>query len=365
MSDASDVKKMALPDIGALFRGRGEFIAALRMGLIYGGIFFALLFAWMALRAGDTALQLQDKVPSKTAMIEVPESQPNAEAENAAADPNAPGDTLSGPKNINALPPAPVEGLTESLNGKLLPTARIEDDLTPFQAYRRPFQMVAGRSMVSFVVMDYGLSETLAQSLLDNMPPDVTFALTPYAENPVKWASSARAFGHEFWMSLPMQGKDFGLSDSGPRTLLLNAPLEENQSRLFSVLGTAVGYAGVISGYDHVFSPRDGNVDFIMKQIYGRGLAFVESNPEREPFGKDSAKEFGYPYAQGTLWLDADLRPEAIDHALLELELQAGRTGKAIAFLRPYPVVVNKVQEWIKTAPDKGIQVAPLSALLE
>lgn len=328
--------------------------------MVSGAVIVALLFGWMALRSEDTATRLQSLIPVKTAVLEVPEVK-----DVASTDPNAPVDSLKGSKNINALPPAPIDGLTENKDGKFLPMSRVADDMTPFQAYKKPFALVAGKTLVSFVIVDYGLSDLLAQSVLDNLPPEISLVLTPYASDPSKWAASARAYGHEFWLALPMQTKDFGVSDSGPETLLVDASADENQRRLFDVLGTVVGYAGIVSEKNHVFSQDKVDVGPMMKQIFGRGLGFAESNPGAGAVGLSMAMEFGYPYAQNNLWLDADLRPEAIDRALTRLEIQSTRTGRAVVFLHPYPVVVKKLQEWIKGADAKNIQIAPLSALVQ
>lgn len=338
--------------------GDSGFGVSMRQGLFYGLIVLLLLVAWMFLRSGETARRLQSVVPVKTAMIEVPEVD-------ETKDPNAPDAALSNTKNIHALPSAPIEGLTESKDGKTLPITRIADDLTPFDAYKKPFHMVAGRPIVSFVIVDYGLSDTISQSMLENLPPDVTFVLTPYSEAPTKWAAASRAYGHEFWMYLPMQPQNFSENDSGPGTLLLNASNEQNLSRLFDVMSLVTGYTGIVSGQDHAFTADNIDAGPIMKQIFGRGLAFAESNPGVKAYGLSTAMEFGYPYVQNNLWLDARLRPEAVDRAIQAMERQASQKGKVVVFMHPYPVVVNKVQEWIKGAADKGFQVAPLSATVQ
>ncbi len=337
--------------------GDTSFMRALRQGLVYGAILFICLVAWMALRSGDTARRLQSLVPAKTAMIEL--------AEVRTEDPNAPAQKLESSKNINALSPAPIEGLAENLNGRFLPKTRIEDDLTPFNAYKKPFAPVAGKIQVSFVIVDFGLSSLLAQSVLDNMPPEISLVLTPYASEPAKWAAAARAYGHEFWLSLPMETADYGRSDTGPDTLMAHASAEENRARLFNVLGIAAGYAGVVSQKDHILTRGENDIRPIAEQVFGRGLAFAESTPNIPAFGLSMAMEFGYPYVQNNFWIDEDLRPEAIDAALQRLEIQATRKGRAIAFLHPYPVAVNKVQEWMKTAPERNIQIVPLSALVQ
>jgi polysaccharide deacetylase 2 family uncharacterized protein YibQ len=330
---------------------------SLREGLFAGVMLFALLLAWMFLRANDTARTLQPLIPAKSTAIEEPKVSQQA--------PNAPEQKLENPKHINALPPAPVEGLTENRNGKILPLTRLQDDMSPFQAYKKPFTAVPGKALVSIVVVDFGLSEKLSTSMLDNLSPEISLVMSPYTAGAAKWASAARAYGHEFWISLPMQTKAFGTDDTGPTSILSNASLEQNQERLFNVLGSAVGYVGLVTEKDHVLKSDDVGAEPILKQILGRGLALAESNPEIPAYGLSKAMEAGHPYVQNNFWIDTDLRPDAIDRALKDVELQATRKGKAIAFLHPYPVTIKKVQEWIKDAEGKGIQIAPLSAMAQ
>lgn len=359
MSDAAQGKRNFRNFLPSFSFGKGAaspYVRALSEGLLAGALLFVLLIAWMVLRADDTAKSLQHLVPAKVAAIEEPEIPVTPQ------DPNAPPVGLQNAKNIHALPPAPIEGLSESKDGKILPLSRIEDDMTPFQAYKKPFTAEAGKNLVSIVVMDFGLSDKISTSLLDNLPPEISLVISPYTPNAAKWASAARAYGHEFWLALPMQTEG---DDTGPNTLLSDAPLEQNQTRLTNVLGSTAGYAGLVTQKDHLLKPDDGGAADIFKQIFGRGLALAESNPSETAYGLSMAMESGYPYVQNNFWIDADLRPDYIDRALGELEMQAANKGKAIAFVHPYPVAMKKIQQWMLGMEDRGLQIAPLSAMAE
>ncbi len=355
MSDAAPAKrKFGIPSFGNGADTVSPFAKSLREGLLAGTFVFALAVGWMALRANDTAQSMQPLVPTTSTLIELPKV--------SQQDPNAPDEKLANARNIDALPPAPIEGLSESRDGKILPIARIQDDMTPFQAYKKPFTAIAGRSLVSIVIVDFGMSEKLSTAMLDNMPDETSFVISPYTPDVQKWANAARAYGHEFWLTLPMETKG---GDTGPNALLAGGPLEQNEARLLNVLGTATGYAGLVTDQNHVLKTDDAGAAPALKQIYGRGLAIVESNPDIPAYGLPTAMESGYPYAQNNFWIDADLRPEAIERSLQALELQATRKGKAIAFLHPYPVAVRMVKEWADGAQGRGIQIAPLSAMVQ
>lgn len=334
------------------------FCRSLRDGFAGGMVIMLLLGGWMLMRWQDAAINIQDSIPAERTAIEKPPP------ENTGDD--ALDSALQTGRAFSPLPSAPFEGLTEETKeGLKLPLIRIGDELSPFDAYRRPFNGDMAKPMISFVIIDYGLSDTLAQSLLDNMPAEISFALTPYAASPGKWATAARAYGHEFWLMLPMQSGDVSGVDSGPLALLRNAQNAENLRRLFSIMSTAQGYAGLVSGKDHVFGADSANDKDLTEQIFGRGLAFVESTPDVTPYGQRAALEYSAPFAQNNFWLDADLNPDAVERTLHAAALLALRNGKAIVFLPPYPGIVKKLQEWIERAPEQGIQVAPLSALTE
>jgi len=359
VSDAAQGKRSFrnfLPSFSSGGDNASPFAKALREGLLAGAILFFLMIVWMVLRAEDTAKSLQPLIPFKVATIEEPEIPVTPQ------DPNAPAVGLQNAKNIHALPPAPIDGLSESKDGRILPVTRIQDDMTPFQAYKKPFTAEKDKNLVSIVVLDFGMSDKISTSLLDNLPPEISLVISPYTSNASKWASAARAYGHEFWLSLPMQTKE---DDTGPNTLLSGAPLEQNKARLMNVLSSAVGYAGLVTQKNHVLKPDDGGASDVLTQIFGRGLALAESNPSETAYGLSVAMESGYPYAQNNFWIDADLRPEYIDRALRELEMQAANKGKAIAFVHPYPVAMKKIQQWMLGMEDRGLQLAPLSAMTE
>jgi len=339
-----------------------SFGKSFRDGLSGGAALFFLFFIWMFLRGPDTADKMQSMVPFQTASLE--EAKPEVKTE--PEDPSLPSQkTLPSGRVIDPLPPAPVEGLSENVDGRILPIMRMQDDLTPFQAYKAPFTPMAGKTQVSLVILDFGLSSKISQSLLDNLPPEISLVLSAYADDPSKWAATARAYGHEFWIDLPMQRKDDSVADAGPDAILASASFEENQTRVQNLLSRAIGYVGFVTSKNHTLSSEDVSASTILKQIYGRGLAIAESNPEVAAYGLSYAMESGYPYVQNNFWIDESLDPASIDRALAAVELQANLKGKAIAFLHPYPVVIKRVQEWIAESEKRGVQIAPLSAMAQ
>lgn len=320
-------------------------------GILAGTIIVLMLFGWMVMRADRTAEKIQEQIPVEA--VEITKAATPEEVAKAQAD--------ALPKSADALPTAPIDGLFERKNDLTLPIARLEDDMTPFQAYKRPFTAVAGRPLLSIVIADYGLSSTLSDESLKTLPPNVSFALTPYAEDALGWANKARADGHEIWLTLPMQTATAS-DESGPGALSLKASLQQNQDNLLTTLGAAIGYAGLVSQRGHAFTGDDIDMAPVLKQIFGRGLGFAESNPDYH-FGEKFGADSGAPYVKGNVWIGDDLRGASIDRSLQEAEVIASKQGSVVVFVRPYPVVLKKVALWAQEAQERGLQLAPLSAL--
>ncbi len=267
------------------------------------------------------------------------------------------------PSDGGDLGPAPLEGLFETTKEGRLPIIRQSDKMTPFQAYRRPFDRQAvSTPIISLAVTDIGLSDTAGQSALRSMPPEVSFAISPYARTPDQWVRDGRAKGHESWMMLPMEADEYPRIDTGPYTLLITAPERQNQAKLATVLGSAAGYVGCIATANPAFMQAINDMRPVIGSIYSRGLAFIDTSAEPGITAQSMALGQHAPYASADIWLDETPTKEGVQAALAKLEERARSQGSAIGLIRPLPLSYQEILAWIKTLPEKGLTLAPLSA---
>lgn len=259
-----------------------------------------------------------------------------------------------------ALPPAPIEGLYETTEQGKLPKIDQATGKTPFQAYRRPLapQNAAGKPVISLVVTDLGLSQAAAKTAMETMPAPVSFAVSPYGGTIDALIAASRQNGHEVWMILPQQGPSYPRIDPGPRTLLVDVPLQDNLAKLNWLMARGEGYAGFIGSYNGDFLKSVKDSAPILDTIYGRGLAYIETSANNPKQPADIAR----PYASANLWLDDTASSAAIQEKLKQLETQARTNGRAIGILHPLPLSYREVKAWIDTLPQKGYVLAPLSA---
>lgn len=346
---------------------QGRFSAAFAQGLVLVFFFYACLAGWLWLERDKTAASRQERLSEKTVIVERSVSADEGdfdfgfdddEGEDGYADPSA------GAAQADAgMVEAPVEGLLEETPMGNIPVIR-KDGLTAFKAYRRPFDRAAAgnRPVVSVVIAGVGISERASETAIQSMPPDVTFAVSPYAASPDFWVKEARARGHEIWLTLPVETGDYPQSDPGPHTLMIGVPERDNMTKMAWLFSRATGYAGFIAVKNAAFMNSVQDMRPAVGAIYGRGLAFADTAEETNAVPATMAHGMNAPYAAIDVWIDETATQDDILRALDVLEKKAREQGAAAGVIHPLPVSYQEVEKWVATLPGKGIVLAPLSA---
>lgn len=243
------------------------------------------------------------------------------------------------------------------------PIARQSDGMTPFDAYRRPFTPIAGKAPLSVTLYGMGISEKTTRAVIADFPADVTLAFDPGVSMSADLAADARAKGHETWLILPMQSDSYPDVDPGEDALLLNASLAQTKDRVLKSLTRLTGYAGAVTPPDHAYREdvlKNNNI--VMEQVFGRGLAVVDTRTDRPFFAEAMAKEYQFPFGKTEFWLGADMDSDAIKSVLMAAEKQAAEKGGVTVFAVATPLTVKYLKGWMQTLADKPLQLAPLSA---
>lgn len=368
--------------------------------LIYAG-----LFSWAAINGSDAVTAREDKLVSRTVVMErvlpispalkagIVTEEPAANAEEhtviqseheakqevepvkqeAVAQPEpdkqtaVKQDAVEDPqlkgmqRDAHGMIAAPVDGLYAEGEQGRLPIKRA-DGLTPFKAYKRQATLDGNKPVISIAVADMGLSDKLTDAAVKTLPPEVSLIVSPYATAIETWVKDARAAGHEVWLSLPMENSLYPRVDTGPHTLLVGAPERENQQKLEWVMGRAVGYTGLVAHYRDVFINAPNDARPVLGNIYKRGLAFVDGSGTGG-LAQTMASSMNAPYTNVNVWIDKpENTPETIKASLSQLEVIAREGGFAAGVISANNVSIREVKDWLETLGNKGFILAPLSA---
>jgi polysaccharide deacetylase 2 family uncharacterized protein YibQ len=283
----------------------------------------------------------------------------------APATPPVPGAVAATP--APALAPrgaaASGEGLLEP--GPHGPLPRVgAGGVTPIHAYGRSFDRADSRPRIALAIAGIGLSESATLEAIATLPPDVALIVSPYAPDPGRTATAARAVGFELLAGVPMEPANFPLNDPGPRALLTGAGDAVNADRLAWALGRFTGYVGVspaiggalrgerFAAMRTAFAP-------VREEVYARGLLYLDPRP-------------GEPDPPGLWGRSVDLILDEpggvralIEERLARLETIAAGRGSAVALaLQPSPMLLGTVAAWAAGLQERGAVLAPVSAVI-
>lgn len=305
--------------------------------------------------ATATAPAVLPPAPNQTAALPPP-------AAPSPPPPAAPPPTSRG-KGV-ALAPAPDPRLVEK--GALGPLPKIDEaGRAPWQVYAKPFDKTDRRPRIAIMITGVGLSGAATQAAINDLPGGVTLVFNPYSPNLDDSIARARAAGHEVFLSLPMEPADYPRDDPGPYTLLTSLDVKQNIDRLLWTLSRVTGYAGVASEHGSRFTTSKGDLLPVLDVLKARGLMFIDSRATERTVAESVAQSIGLPCAASNVTLDQDASRDAIDAHLQQLETLAKQNGSALGMGYIYPVTLERVAKWILTLDDKGIALAPASALAE
>jgi len=260
----------------------------------------------------------------------------------------------SGERSGDALPQAPIAGLSSPSPGGPLPIIGA-DGRTPFEAYSRPFTS-NGRPKIALIIGGLGLNAKATRQAIEGLPAEVTLSFVPYAEGLQGWIDLARSHGHEVLLEAPMEPVDYPENDPGPYTLMAAAPVPETTRKLEWVLSRASGYYGLTNYLGSRFLASDPAMAGFTGALRSRGLAFVDD-------GQAARKGGGLPRASADRVVDEQLSESAIAQQLTALEVSAGQHGQALGSGFAYPLTLTQAARWTEALEQRGFQLAPASAL--
>jgi len=324
----------------------------------------------------DTEVSEADAAPDETESDVAQSSDADESSETAAAAaPSPPQAAPARPRTAvpsSALPAlprklvlAPAPEPAVQVEGRFGPLPRIaEDGREPWKVYARPFPAERDRPRIAILLQDLGLSQEQTNAAIQQLPGSVTLGFTPYARRLEQWIGLSRAAGHEVLLQVPMEPFDFPTSDPGPHTLLTSAGPDENLERLEFLLSRFTGYVGVYNRMGDRFTSSLESLQPVLQSIHERGLLFVDARTSGTSVAGRLANDLGLPHALNNREIDQVASRVEIDAKLIDLENIARQQGQALGIARPYPVTIERLAQWAASLDEKGIDLAPVSALI-
>ncbi len=276
-----------------------------------------------------------------------------------------PGIKISDPTNVAQAPAVahiPEPDLLEETDQGRLPI-RAKDGRRPLDVYARPWSGKRG-ARVAIMIGGMGVSQTTTQTAIEKLPPEVTLGFAPQGNSLSRWAQMARRKGHEILLQVPMEPFDYPKVDPGRGTLIADADPQANMKVLHESMGRLTNYTGVVNYLGARFTSEPAALEPVIADLGERGLLYLDDGTSaRSKADVLSVKNrTAFAAADGVIDLVQD--KNEILKALDGVEAQARAEGSAIAVGTGFDVTIEAVNEWVREAQKRGIEVVGVSALV-
>lgn len=216
---------------------------------------------------------------------------------------------------------------------------------------------------VAIVIDDLGADEKTARELLSLRAP-ITFAVMPGLPHSKKIADLARQNNREVLIHLPMEhrGKN---GKAAPGMLRANMTPMEFLNTVSDDVESVPGAVGINNHEGSALTENKEAMKFLMAELKARNLMFLDSYTSAGSVAFATAREFGLKSAKRDVFLDNESdNPAAIRKQLDELAEAARKNGKAIGIGHPHPATLGALRAWIAEADARGIEIVPVSKLM-
>lgn len=217
---------------------------------------------------------------------------------------------------------------------------------------------------VSLIITDLGLTEDSTRRAIEDMPPEVALAFSPYGDLP-RWIRQAGGAKHEALALLPMEPQSYPKDDPGPRALLTRVSDKANAESLAALMKDSGGAAGMMNFMGSEFLSNGKSLAPVFETLHKSGALFIEQRVNDKSVAAEAAAKAGLPYAPADIVIDASATETDVSQKLVELERLAKQRGYAVGIASPYPVSFNMIKSWSQNLEARGVRLIPLSAMMK
>ena len=236
------------------------------------------------------------------------------------------------------------------------------------EAKKHAESLVAGSfektSLIAIVIDDLGQDVKQAKEVLA-LPGNITVAVLPGLAQSKDVANLAKQAGHEVLLHMPMEPLKNHEKTKTPGTLSADMTPMAFLTTVSDDVESVPGAVGVNNHEGSALTENKEAMKFLMAELKTRNLFFLDSLTNAKSVAYATAIEFGMKSARRDVFLDNEGdNPEYIRKQLDELVEIARNHGKAIGIGHPHPVTLSELRKWLAETDSQGIEIVPVSRLM-
>jgi hypothetical protein len=275
--------------------------------------------------------------------------------------PQTPPQTTPQAPARQGLEPAPYNTLSDTGPFGLIP--RVGSDGTePWRAYARPATDYEGKARLAVMITGLGLKDHISDMVLQ-LPANITLGFNPYGSKTASQMEEVRANGFETALEVPMEPLKSSVNDMGPYSLQLDLSARNNLERLKWILARGQGYVGLVNLEGDKFVRYEQALKPVLKEISDRGLLFIDNAQFTTNETQGLGKDLNLKILRANFKLDQNLVEKRIRESFTRAEKQLQTGENLIVHMQATPLGLSLLSQWLRTLPEKEIQLVPVSQL--
>ncbi|HUL30378.1 MAG TPA: divergent polysaccharide deacetylase family protein [Thermodesulfobacteriota bacterium] len=217
---------------------------------------------------------------------------------------------------------------------------------------------------IAIVIDDLGGENKISQELLRWDLP-VTFSILPFTRYSKTLAGEAHRKGKEIILHLPMEPYGYPQVRPGEGVLLE----EMDETNLLRQLSKDIEAVPYITGVNNHMGSRlmedPEKIKTVFLELKKRGLFFLDSRTTPQSIGLQVAQSVGLKATERSIFIDNSSADEDIKQQLERLIQLSLSKGKAIGIGHPHAATIKSLKEMIPKMEEMGIELVPLSGVME
>ncbi|MEM8825509.1 MAG: divergent polysaccharide deacetylase family protein [Pseudomonadota bacterium] len=229
------------------------------------------------------------------------------------------------------------------------------DDPRPAVPALLPAPELADGPHLAIILTELGPDAATSRRAIAELPAAISFTFSPYAGVSPDLAKTAKADGHEVFVSVPMQPQRYPRISPGPDTLLVDASSADNLARLDKALAGFPPLDGITGMMGSAFTQDRAALGPVMAALADRDLVYIDARASARSVAEAVARGADVPSRSNDRFIDEPATRANIETNLAALIRTAKRRGHAIGYARPVPATIDALSDFEARAAAEGV----------
>ena len=216
---------------------------------------------------------------------------------------------------------------------------------------------------VAIVIDDMGYDYRIFRKFMELGIP-LTFSILPGERFSSDIAQKAKLLNYEIMLHLPMEPRNLSRKLNNG-TLLTKMSSDEMLRQLSKDIKAVPFVVGVNNHMGSLFTENRAGMTIVLKEMQKEGLFFLDSKTSPGSVAYETAKSIGIRSGRRDVFLDNKSDVRYIKGQIDKVIKIAKKKGEATAIGHPRPETVAALREKIPDFEKEGIELVPVSEVLE